>query len=107
MVGILALEGSLSITGKNVVTKMAGLIDDAIAGSTVLKVNGVDLGFELGGELVLPDTQTGLDVAHWKFPSTNYVDQTEICTIKNIDTNILAFVETYITCENALVYDHS
>eukprot|EP00588_Corethron_pennatum_P012842 CAMPEP_0194273462 /NCGR_PEP_ID=MMETSP0169-20130528/6793_1 /TAXON_ID=218684 /ORGANISM="Corethron pennatum, Strain L29A3" /LENGTH=784 /DNA_ID=CAMNT_0039016421 /DNA_START=76 /DNA_END=2430 /DNA_ORIENTATION=- len=104
MVGIVAWEGKLSITGNAVATKMAGLADVASAGTNVLKVDGANLGFILGGELVLPDTQTGLDIAHWSF--NGYVDQTEICTIKNIESSQFGG-ETLITCEQALVYDHS
>ena len=57
MFGILALEGSLTITGNEVITKMADLSDDATAGSSLLRIHGIDLGFDLEGELVLPDTQ--------------------------------------------------
>jgi len=106
MVGIVAWEGKLTITGNDVVTKMAGLSDVASVGTKLLKVDGVNLGFTLGGELVLPDTQTGLDVAHWSFPyNSGYVDQTEICTIVTIESSQLG--ETLITCDHELVYDHS
>ena len=56
-IGILALEGSLTITGNEVITKMADLSDDVTADSNLLSIRGIDLGFDLGGELVLPDTQ--------------------------------------------------
>jgi len=106
MVGILALEGNLAITGNEVVTKMADLGDEATIGSNLLTINGIDLGFDLGGELVLPDTQIGLDVAHWSFSQNKYVDQTEICQIQNIEHNLLGGV-SLITCKDSLVHQHT
>jgi len=103
MVGIVAWEGNLTIKGSEVVTKMAGLSNVASVGMNVLKFGGINLGFTVGGELVLPDTQTGLDVGHWSF--NGYVDQTEICKIVSIASSL--FGETHITCEHVLIYDHS
>jgi hypothetical protein len=100
MVGILALEGSLTISGNQVHTKMAPLIQTATTGSNVLVINEASA-FEVGGELVLPDTQEGLNVGHWNFPACcSYTDQTETCKIAAIDGN-------KITCEQPLKYDHA
>jgi len=100
MVGILALEGSLTISGNEVHTKMAPLSQTANAGSNVLVINEA-AEFAVGGELTLPDTQEGLNVGHWNFPACcSYTDQTETCTITAIDGN-------QIICEQALMYDHA
>lgn len=57
MIGIIALEGNLSIIGNEVSTKMAVLQETAVAGTRLLSVNGIGLQFNVGGELVIPDTQ--------------------------------------------------
>jgi len=99
MVGILALGGSLTIKGNDVSMKMAPLSQTALAGSTTLDITGHD--FNVGDELVLPDTQEGLDVGHYNFPNNeDYQDQTEHCIIVSVEGS-------QIVCESPLAYDHS
>lgn len=98
LVGIVAANGHLTIEGHAVTTKMAPLLQTASASSNTLDIDG---DFDVGGELVLPDTQEGLHVSHWNFPNNeNYVDQTEHCIITSIAGSI-------ITCDAPLIYDHS
>ena len=56
MLGVLALEGNLTVSGNAVATKMAPLAQAVVAGSSTFEINDPS-GFEVGGELVLPDTQ--------------------------------------------------
>ena len=51
----------------------------------------------------------GLDVGHWNFPAnSDYVDQTEFCTIVSIESVLLdPSGGTAVTCEQNLSYDHS
>jgi len=99
MVGILALGGSLTIKGNDVSMKMAPLSQTALAGSSTLDIAGHD--YDVGGELVLPDTQEGLDVGHYNFGNNeDYQDQTEHCIIASVEGS-------QITCESPLTYDHS
>jgi hypothetical protein len=100
MVGILALEGSLTIKGNATPTKMAPLSQPVIAGSNTLVFNE-DLLFQVGDELVVPDTQEGLNVGHWNFPEIDdYRDQTETC-------KIVATSGNEVVCEVAFEHDHS
>lgn len=59
LIGIVSLEGNLTISGNEVPTKMAPLGETATAGSNTLVVYEMDLSndFAVGGELILPDTQ--------------------------------------------------
>ena len=99
MVGILALGGSLTIKGNDVSMKMAPLSQTALAGSITLDITGHD--YDVGDELVLPDTQEGLDVGHYNFGNNgDYQDQTEHCIIASV-------VGSEIVCESPLAYDHS
>ena len=99
MVGILALGGSLTIKGNDVSMKMSPLSQTALAGSSTLDITGHD--YDVGDELVLPDTQEGLDVGHYNFPNNgDYQDQTEHCIIASV-------VGSQIVCESPLAYDHS
>jgi hypothetical protein len=67
MIDLVALGGSLTMAGKAVPTKMAELDTLASARSTSVVVGGTEASndFAVGGEIVLPDTQTGLDAIHW------------------------------------------
>ncbi len=110
LVGIVSLEGNLTITGEPVVTKMVPLKQDAVSGSDSFVVEGfVSHDFAVGGELILPDTQSGLNVGHWNFLNLGvYVDQTESCIIaSSTHTNIMEGEGTIITCESPLAYNHS
>jgi len=98
LLGIVSLEGNLTITGDPISTKMVFLGETAVAGSSSLQVSGTD--FEIGGELILPDTQIGLDTGHWNFANLGYVDQTESCIIASIEGDT-------ITCQSTLAYNHS
>lgn len=103
MLGVLSLEGSLTVSGNSVPVKMAPLSQTALAGYSVLEINGIDLtaAFQIGGELVLPDTQEGLNVGHWNFPNNdNYSDQTETCTIVSI-------AGSQIACATSFAHDHT
>jgi hypothetical protein len=58
MVGILSLGGNLTLIGNPVPVKMVALWSAVAAGSNLMTVSGdVTASFQLGGELVLPDTQ--------------------------------------------------
>mmetsp|Transcript_15018 Transcript_15018/g.23252 ORF Transcript_15018/g.23252 Transcript_15018/m.23252 type:complete len:834 (+) Transcript_15018:90-2591(+) len=100
MLGILALEGSLTIKGNAVPRKMAPLSQAVIAGSNTA-VFDEDLFFQVGDEVVVPDTQEGLNVGHWNFPAIDdYSDQTETCTIVAASGN-------QVICAAAFEHDHS
>lgn len=58
MVGIIALEGSLTIIGNDVPTKVATLERTVLAESNLIDLRGYGFNFNVGEELVLPDTQT-------------------------------------------------
>jgi hypothetical protein len=58
MVGILQLGGNLNMTGNPVDRKMAEISQAALPGGNAFAVLGDLDGVEVGGELVLPDTQT-------------------------------------------------
>lgn len=104
LLGIISLEGNLTITGDAVPTKMAIFHNDADAGGNSLRVDD-SAEFAVGGELVLPDTQRGLDVGHWNFGI--YVDQTETCVIASIAISEANPSQQEITCESSFEYDHS
>jgi len=107
LLGIIGLSGNVTIQGNEVQTKMATLYQDANAGTPYFVVGGMNLGFAVGGELVLPDTQTDLDVGHYLFGRSSYVDQTETCTIVSIDSHAVGVEETTITCDSPLAFNHS
>mmetsp|Transcript_27096 Transcript_27096/g.44737 ORF Transcript_27096/g.44737 Transcript_27096/m.44737 type:complete len:728 (+) Transcript_27096:7-2190(+) len=107
MVGILALGGNLTIVGNSVARKMVTLHSAATSGSTQMEVSGdvTDI-FRPGDELILPDTQSGLDVLHWNFVNSGtYVDQTESCIIESIQLGAESG-NTNIMCSRAFVYEH-
>ena len=58
MLGIVGLQGNVTIIGNNVPTNKAKLADVAVGGSNRILLLGQDLGLSIGGEFVLPDTQT-------------------------------------------------
>lgn len=58
MMGILALNGNLTIRGNEIPTKWIDISQDALADSNTIVANGANLGFDVGGEIILPDTQT-------------------------------------------------
>ena len=58
MVGLLSLGGNLNVTGNPTDRTMAEITSYATAGSSTIGLEGDLSGFAIGGELVLPDTQT-------------------------------------------------
>mmetsp|Transcript_30036 Transcript_30036/g.49621 ORF Transcript_30036/g.49621 Transcript_30036/m.49621 type:complete len:992 (-) Transcript_30036:108-3083(-) len=109
-VGVLSLGGTINVTGNSVATFMGALQKIASAGSSTVTIVGSMAGEEwnVGDELVLPDTQEGLDVAHWNFPQNmpnGYTDQTEIVTISAL--TVEADGNTLLSLSAPLAYEHS
>ena len=110
LLGIVSLEGNLTVSGDPIPSKMASLSETVVPGSDVLLLDGTGHGFAVGGELILPDTQTGLDVSHWNFPNLGvYADQTESCAI--VATTAIETVgdgrTTAVTCASPFGYAHT
>mmetsp|Transcript_7476 Transcript_7476/g.9966 ORF Transcript_7476/g.9966 Transcript_7476/m.9966 type:complete len:843 (-) Transcript_7476:975-3503(-) len=105
MIGIVSLGGNLNIVGNDVGNAMLRLAQTVTSGSQTVELHAESANLQIGNEIILPDTQTGLPVGHWDFPNNvNYVDQTESCVISNIDASLATSV---ITCESPLQYDHT
>eukprot|EP00550_Attheya_septentrionalis_P000654 CAMPEP_0198285446 /NCGR_PEP_ID=MMETSP1449-20131203/4720_1 /TAXON_ID=420275 /ORGANISM="Attheya septentrionalis, Strain CCMP2084" /LENGTH=1026 /DNA_ID=CAMNT_0043982855 /DNA_START=46 /DNA_END=3126 /DNA_ORIENTATION=+ len=108
MVGIISLGGNIRVHGNESSKKMAKLITTASVNTMQLVVEG-DVGdWSTGDEIILPDTQEGLDVGHWNFPNNEpngYTDQTEIHSIASVvsDSN----GNSIITLATPVSYEHT
>lgn len=106
-VGVLSLGGIMTVTGNPVGTHMAPLTTNVVAGTSTVIVVGSNLAedWKVGDEIILPDTQQGLNVAHWNFQNVGYTDQTELVTIAALSVDMDG--NTVLTVTAPLAYSHT
>mmetsp|Transcript_9119 Transcript_9119/g.12669 ORF Transcript_9119/g.12669 Transcript_9119/m.12669 type:complete len:1055 (-) Transcript_9119:126-3290(-) len=108
-IGIVVLGGELTIEGNPVEDSMIKLAQTATAGSQTIELEtGSSSDLQVGDELILPDTQTGLAVGHWNFPNNEpngYTDQTESCVVS--DVAVSGETVSSVMCQASLLYDHT
>lgn len=109
-VGVLSLGGTMNVRGNPVMNFMAPLNSTAIGGTSTVTIAGTSVSTEwkIGDDIVLPDTQQGLDVSHWNFPKNipgGYIDQTEIVTIVGVEVDLDG--NTILSLSSPLQYNHN
>lgn len=102
--GLVSIGGSVSIEGEVVTNKRAEIVQANAGTASVTVASQVD--WVPGDEIVLPDTQVGLDSGHYDFVPAVYDassdSQLETATILDVDAS-----GTVLTLDRQLLFDHS